>query len=224
MSAKTATIIGVTGLIGSKLLPLLVRDPSYQRVRLLVRRPYKINHSKVEVKLIDFSDHESFKLGIDGSNTVFCAIGTTQQKVKGNQAAYRKVDYDIAVNAARYCKETRCNNFVLVSSVGANAESNNFYLKLKGEIEEGVKRYSLESVSIFRPSVLLGNRNESRPGERIAQIGMTLFSFAFIGSSGKYKPVPAPDVAAAMLLAAKKEAKGVALYEYNEIKSLARER
>ena len=100
---------------------------------------------KTEVKLVAFDDNESFKMGIDGSHTVFCAIGTTLKKMEGNKEEYRKIDFDIAVNAARYCKETGCTNFLLVSSVGANSKSNNFYLKLKGEIEEAIKKAGLRS-------------------------------------------------------------------------------
>jgi uncharacterized protein YbjT (DUF2867 family) len=162
MSAKTATIIGSTGLIGSYLLKHLKKHDSFSTIRLLVRRPVQNDHPKVQVKLIDFNDHESFKLGIDGSDVVFCAIGTTQAKVKGDKEAYRKVDYDIPVKAARFCKETGCSQFLLVSSIGADSKSKNFYLQLKGEVEDAIKQISLESVSIFRPSLLLGNRKETR--------------------------------------------------------------
>lgn len=215
MSAKMATVIGATGLIGSHLLKLLEQDAHFDTIRVLVRRPFEKTSSKTEVKLVDFNDHESFKLAIDGSDAVFCAIGTTQKKVKGDKAAYRKVDYDIPLKASQFCKETGCPNFLLVSSSGANSNSKNFYLKLKGEVENAVAEKQLHSTSIFRPSILLGNRNESRPGERIGQIAMQAFSFALIGSLRKYKPVHAREVAIAMLQAAKKERPGFTVYEYD---------
>ena len=140
MSDRTATIIGATGLIGNYLLQQLIQDESFNTIRLLVRRPFKNENSKVEIKLIDFNDHESFKLGIDGSDVVFCAVGTTQKKVRGDKEAYRKIDHDIPVNAARFCKETGCNTFLFVSSVGADAKSKNFYLQLKGEVEDEIKK------------------------------------------------------------------------------------
>jgi uncharacterized protein YbjT (DUF2867 family) len=144
-------------------------------------------------------------------------VGTTQKKVKGDKAAYRKVDYDIPVNAARFCKMTGCEKFVLVSSVGANRKSNNFYLELKGEVEDAIKAVGLKSVHIMRPSMLLGERNESRQGERIAKGLMKTFSF-FISS--KYKPIYGMDVAKAMLVAAKKSDEGFFIWEYSGIKQL----
>src|ERR1700693_448276 len=104
MSAKTATLIGATGLIGGELLKLLLDDPYFETVRILVRRPFAPEHPKLEKKLVDFNDADSLLVALDGSDTVFVAVGTTQRKVKGDQQAYRRVDYDIPVNVARYCK------------------------------------------------------------------------------------------------------------------------
>ena len=101
-----ATLIGATGLIGNYLLEDLLKDDSYHTVRILIRRPIELTHPKLEKKLVNFDDKESFSLALEGSNVIFCAIGTTQKKVKGDKAAYRKVDYDIAVNASLFCKMT----------------------------------------------------------------------------------------------------------------------
>src|SRR5258705_12589534 len=125
----TATVIGATGLIGSYLLNELLKDSFYDRVKILIRRPVDIIHPKLEKKLVDFNDSDSLLVAIDNSDAVFCAVGTTQRKVKGDKEAYRKIDYDIPVHAARFCKMTGSKTFVLVSSVGANSKSNNFYLK-----------------------------------------------------------------------------------------------
>jgi uncharacterized protein YbjT (DUF2867 family) len=219
MSDRRATIIGATGLIGNHLLHQLIQDESFNIIRLLVRRPFKNKNSKIEAKLVDFNDHESFKLGIDGSDVVFCTVGTTQKKVKGDKEAYRRIDFDIPVKAAGFCKETGCNNFLIVSSVGADAKSNNFYLQLKGEVEDEIKKMNLESVSVFRPSILLGDRKESRPAERIGQITMQTFSFVFINNLRKYKPIHAKEVGAAMIYAAKQQKPGFSIYEYDEIKN-----
>jgi uncharacterized protein YbjT (DUF2867 family) len=132
MPVKTVTVIGATGLIGGHLVRLLQAESSIETIRIPVRRPVSISGPKLAINLIDFADPESFKLAIDGSDAVFCAVGTTQKKVKGDKEAYRKVDYDIPVHAARFCAETGCQHFLLVSSVGANSSSSNFYLKLKG--------------------------------------------------------------------------------------------
>jgi uncharacterized protein YbjT (DUF2867 family) len=217
MSAKTATIIGATGLIGGELLNLLLQDNHFDRVRVLLRRPFEREHPKIEKKLVDFNDADSLLIAIDGSDAIFCAVGTTQKKVKGDKEAYRKVDYDIPVHIARFCKMTGCKTFVLVSSVGANSKSNNFYLKLKGEVEDAVKQAGVESVHIMRPSMLLGKRNESRSGEKIGQGMMKAISFLL---PSKYKPVQARDVAKAMLVASKENKKGFFIYEHNQITKL----
>lgn len=223
VTTKTATIIGATGLIGSHLLSLLQQDNYYYTTRVLVRRPLEINHPKTEVKLINFEDEESFKLGIYGSDVVFVAVGTTQQKVGGDKEAYRKVDHDIPVKAARYCAETGCPQLLVVSSVGADPKASNFYLQLKGEMEEDIKAQNLPSVSIFRPSLLIGNREEKRVGEKVAQVIMPFLALGMFGPLSKYKPVHAADVAKAMLLTAKKETPGISVLEYHAIKELARQ-
>ena len=207
----TATIIGATGLIGGYLLEELLQDNYYDTVRILIRRPLELTHPKLEKKLVDFSDAESFRLAVEGSDVVFCAIGTTQKKVKGDKEAYRKVDYDITVNAAKFCKLNGCETFVFVSSVGANSKSNNFYLKLKGEVEDAVKALGLQSVYIMRPSVLLGDRKEFRLGEKISKGIMSAFSFLI---PSKYKPVHGRDVAKAMVGATKKNNEGFFIVEY----------
>jgi uncharacterized protein YbjT (DUF2867 family) len=213
-----ATLIGATGLIGSHLLELLLHDDYFDTVRILVRRPFELIHPKLEKKLVDFSDKESFRLALEDSDVIFCAIGTTQKKVKGNKEAYRKVDYDISVNAAQLGKLCGCETFVLVSSVGANPKSNNFYLKLKGEIEEAVKAVGLKKVNIMQPSLLLGKRKESRFGEMIAQWIMPVASI-FIPS--KYKPVKAITVAKAMIQLVKEKQQGLFIAAYKEIKQKA---
>jgi uncharacterized protein YbjT (DUF2867 family) len=131
------------------------------------------------------------------------------------------VDYDIPVNAARFCAETGCENFLLVSSVGANSQSSNFYLKLKGEVENAILQQPVKCISIFRPSMLLGDREESRPAEEIGQVLMKRFSFLLTGKQSKYKPIWAGDVAAAMIKAAKVHDDGIYIHEYNRIKSLS---
>ena len=136
-----------------------------------------MEHPKLQKKLVDFNDADSLLVALDGSDVVFVAIGTTQKKVKGDKGAYRKVDYDIPVNIARYCKIAGCKIFVLVSSIGANSKSNNFYLKLKGEVEDAIMKIQIETVHIMQPSMLLGKRSESRPLEKIAQPLMNAFSF-----------------------------------------------
>jgi uncharacterized protein YbjT (DUF2867 family) len=216
MSKKTAALIGATGLIGSHLLKCLQDDDDFKTITVLVRRILPFSHPKIKVLVIDFYDEAAFKAGIAGCDAVFCAIGTTNKKVKGDKAAYRKVDYDIPVNAARFCMVTACPQFLLVSSVGANSKGGNFYIRLKGDVEEMVKSISIPSVSIFRPSMLLGKRPESRPMEAIAQAISKPLSFLF---PSQYKPIAAEDVARAMIAACKQDKPGFHIYHFKEMKA-----
>lgn len=214
--AKTATLIGASGLIGSHLLQLLLDDPYFDTVRILVRRKLQTTHQKLEQKIVDFNDSDSLLVAMDNSDAVFCTVGTTQKKVKGDKEAYRKVDYDIPVKAARFCKMTGCETFILVSAVGANNKAKNFYLKLKGEVEEVVKTVGIRSVYIMRPSMLLGDRKEFRFGEKTVTPLMKVFSFLI---PSKYKPIQAADVAKAMFAAAKKNEEGFFVWEYREMRN-----
>jgi uncharacterized protein YbjT (DUF2867 family) len=214
MKDLTATIIGATGLIGSHLVELTGKDPAFKRVKVVVRRPLALENPKMEVIVLDFSDASAFRSAIEGSDAVFCAVGTTQKKVKGDKAAYRSVDYEIPVNAAKYCSETGCSRFLLVSSVGADSKSSNFYLSLKGEVEDMVNSIRIPSVSIFRPSMLIGKRKEFRFGELLGKFGAVPFSFLI---PSKFKPISARKVAEAMVAASKLNRTGLSIYFHKEM-------
>jgi len=220
MVLNTVGIIGSTGLVGAHIVDLLKKENACQKIRLLVRRPVEFSDPKLDIKLVNFEDYESMKLAIAGCNVVFSAVGTTQDKVKGDQLRYRKVDYDISVNGARACLETAVIHFLLVSSVGADSNSKNFYLRLKGEVEDAVQKFPIKSISIFRPSMLLGTRKEFRLGERIGQSGMKLMAPLLTGRWRKYKAIEARDVAAAMIEASRQNIEGFTIYEYDEMKRL----
>jgi uncharacterized protein YbjT (DUF2867 family) len=217
---KTATIIGATGLIGSHLLDLLLKDSTYSQVRVLVRRPMERQHPNLEVRQIDFTDDEAFKSAIKGSDVVFCAVGTTNKNVKGDLTAYRKVDYDIPVRAAQFCAESGVQHFILVSAAGTDSKSRNFYARLKGEVEEAVLESGVSVISIMRPSMLLGKREEFRLGELIGKTLMRVFSFVI---PSVYKPIEAGDVAKAMIAQSKKTiSSGKEILFYKEMQQLCR--
>ena len=219
---QTATLIGASGLIGSHLLQLLLKDNTYSTVKIIVRRPQLLRDPKLQEIVIDFEDKKALEQAIAGSAVVFCVVPTAEKKVKGDKNAYRKVDFDIPVNAAKAAAKFGVYSFSLVSSVGANAaNNNNFYLKLKGIVEEAVSKESIPQLHIMRPSMLLGDRKEKRFGESIAAVLMPLFSIFLLGKSAKYKAIKAEDVAKAMLQASKSPVKGIHIYEYEELKKLS---
>ncbi|MFO8068364.1 MAG: NAD(P)H-binding protein [Bacteroidales bacterium] len=217
MKSLKATLIGSSGLIGSNLLEILKSDDDFSELKIIVRRPLKTNHPKVTEEVIDFADNKAFKESIAGSDVVFCAVGTTNKKVKGDKAEYRKVDYDIPVNAAKFCKEAGCPKFIFVSSVGANSQSKNFYLKLKGEVEDAVKSLEINTAISVRPSLLLGKRKEYRFGEFIGKYLIVPLSVFF---PSQMKPIKAVTVAKAMQIASKKEFVGFKVFHRKEMKEL----
>lgn len=212
--------MGSTGMIGSYLLDLLLTDDYFDTVRILVRSPKSKTDPKMEVKLVNYNDRESVKLALEGTDVIFCCIGTTQKNVKGDKELYRKIDFDIPLNAARLGKEVDCKKMILVSSIGANSKSNTFYLKLKGDLEDALQSVGMETIHIMQPSMLLGQRVEHRGSERIWQGIMKILSPLFINGLAKYKAIHGKAVAIAMVNAAKKEGKGFFRYTYKEIKKL----
>ena len=222
MSIK-ATIIGSTGLIGSHLLNLIQEDDFFDEINIVVRRSVKVGHPKVKVVIINFNDLSQFEKAMQGSDIVFSAIGTTQKKVSGDKTVYRNIDFDITVNAAKFSSTSGCKHFLVVSSIGAVSSKKGFYLRLKGEIEDALINISkdangFKSLSIFRPSLLLGNRSETRIAEGIGQFIGRALSFIF---PSKYKPIEAKKVAEAMIEASKLNENGVKVYTYKSMKKLA---
>ena len=195
MRTKQVTLFGGTGLIGGFLLDLLLADKTISKVRVVTRKPLVKQHDKMEVFEIDFSKPEEIERSIGDSKVVFSCIGTTQAQVRGDKKAYRKIDYDITHNIALGCKTKQVDHFLFVSSAGANSGSSNFYMGLKGEIDDAVLNLKLNATTIFRPSLLLGKRTTFRPGERLAQIIMPLFSFLM---PTKLKAIRGERVAKAM--------------------------
>lgn len=215
MSGKTAAILGATGMIGQYVLEQALEDPYFDSVRILVRRPYTNHqHPKLEVKLVNFKDPESFRLALEGVDTIFSCVGTTQKNVKGDEKLYREVDYDIPVNAARFGKKTGVKKFVLVSSVGADSNSRNFYLRLKGEVEKSVVAQGLEAVHIMQPSQLTGDRKEFRMAEKIIIPIMKILSVFLIGSLKKFRAIHGADLAKAMIAVSKTDKQGEFRYTY----------
>jgi uncharacterized protein YbjT (DUF2867 family) len=217
MQPLTAVVLGGTGLVGQQLVQQLLTDRAFSKVRILVRRPVEISHPKLEVEIVDFQNLDEFKSKMGIGNCIFCCIGTTNKKVKGDKAEYRKIDYDIAVNAARMGKEAGFTSYLLVSAVGANTASSNFYLRLKGEVEKAIASVNFDSFHTFRPSMLLGERTESRLGETIGKGIMKTLSILLTGSFAKYKGIEDVTVAKAMIAAAKSHLKGFQIHYYSDM-------
>jgi len=217
MNESRAVIIGATGLIGNSLVKQLLNDSSFSKITILVRTWDDLRHPKLEVIPVNFNNLDELRTKLPIGNTIFCCIGTTQKKVKGDKDAYRKIDFDIPVNIAQLGIEKGYRQYVLVSAVGANSQSSNFYLRLKGQVEDAIRNLPFETITIFRPSVLIGNRKEKRIGERIGIALVKTFSFLLTGKRSIYKAIHADKVARAMLVSATQNKKGIVINHHDEI-------
>ncbi len=165
MSNK-AVIAGASGLIGSKLLDILLKEDFYDEVLVLVRKELPLSHKKLVQLVIDFDRLEEHAAAISG-HAIFCCLGSTKKKTP-DLVEYRKIDLDYPLQLAQFAKQNGVKQYHLVSSLGANSKSSTFYTKIKGEVEEAVQKVGLKCLHIYEPSILTGDRNESRPMESFA--------------------------------------------------------
>lgn len=213
-------MLGGSGLVGSHCLKLLLDQPDYDSVVALLRRPIPESSPRLVQKMIDFDRLE--KLEPLPVSDVFCALGSTIRQA-GSQEAFRKVDFDYPVNAAKWSLAAGASQFALVSSVGADPRSRNFYLRTKGETEEAVSALPFAAVHIVRPSLLAGVRSERRTGESLAVAVARRLDFLLAGRLRRYRLIAAATVARAMIAAVKGGAPGVHVYQFDEMMRLASE-
>jgi len=223
MNDLTAVIIGATGLTGNFVVEELLRNDDFKTVRILARRSVKIIHPKLQQEIVNFNNIDDYTKKFGEGDVIFCCIGTTQKKVKGDKELYKQIDYDIPINAASIGRAKGFKKFLIVSAIGANENSSNFYVSLKGKIENALKQFHFDSLDIFQPSILNGNRNETRIGEKIIQSLLDIVSFLFLGPLKKYHAIGADNVAKAMVYASKQIKNGVHYYSYQQMMEMARE-
>jgi uncharacterized protein YbjT (DUF2867 family) len=214
---KTAIIAGATGLIGRECVARLLADADIRAVHALVRCKSGVRHLKYLDHLVDWRQLENGRVvGKHGLDFALCALGTTIRSA-GSQAAFRTVDHDYVVNFAHFAKARGANSFVLVSSLGADPKSRSFYTRVKGEAEQSLRAVGFASLTILRPSLLLGDREEFRIGER-----MGLWASRLAGPllPLRYRPIAAAQVAKQMVIAGMAAEHGVRVIESDEIARL----
>jgi len=207
---KTALVFGATGLVGRHLVNFLLLHPAYEKVVIFVRRPAGIEHEKLVQHVIDLDHPEKFGHLLKGDDLYLC-LGTTMAKARSREAFY-KVDFTYAFQAASRAVNNYVHQLMIVSSIGASKDSLFYYSKVKGELEEAVQTLPFWSIHIFRPSVLLGERNENRFGEKIAGKIGKLFDRFTGGLLSKYRPIEADVMAKAMVSVAQGIKPGVHFY------------
>jgi uncharacterized protein YbjT (DUF2867 family) len=215
---KSAILLGASGLVGGFCLQVLLKDPRYARITALNRRPLPPTaHSKLTQQIVDFAAFAP--ADFRGADDIFCALGSTIRKA-GSREAYRRVDLEYPLAAANAAKQAGAQQFILVSSVGADPASKSFYLRTKGELEQELAKAGFRALHIFRPSLLLGKREEFRLGERVMIALAPAFNVAMIGRLRRYRAISAADVGRAMVVAAGLEKSGTFVYEHDEIVEL----
>ena len=220
MNSKTALVFGSTGLTGSYLLNCLLTDSRYEKVKVFVRRKTDLPISeKLEVTIVELASPEKYSSLLYGED-LFCCLGTTIATA-GSKEAFRKIDFDLPVKIAEEASKNNIFSFLIISSLGADTKSSNFYYKTKGETEEAIQKFSFRKISILRPSMLLGGRKEFRLGEIIGKELMRALSFVFVGSLKKYKAIHAQNVAKAMVEIANNDF-GKTIFESDEIRNIAK--
>lgn len=194
---RSALVAGATGLVGSSVLNRLLCDPAYVRVVALSRRPLDIEHPQLSVVHSDFSD-----LAARGpelrTDDVFCCLGTTLRSA-GSRTAFEDVDYRMVLDLARATHAAGAQQFVVLSALGASERALSFYSRVKGRMERAVDSIGFEALHILRPSLLLGERREYRRWEALAQRYAPLLRPLCAGPLRRYRPVPADEVAEAMV-------------------------
>jgi uncharacterized protein YbjT (DUF2867 family) len=216
---RKAVILGASGMTGRQLLERLLADPLYAEVRVAIRNPLPTESRKLVQKRADF-DHLDDETDFFAVDDVFCCLGTTMKKA-GGEAAFEKVDRHYPLAAARAAQRAGAQRFLVITALGADVNSNIFYNRVKGQLEEDLKALQLPQLSILRPSLLTGRRLESRPGEEFANLAGSVLKYALIGPLKKLRPIDGGDVASAMLYLAREGAPGVNTYESDQIQEIA---
>ncbi|MBU2929304.1 NAD(P)H-binding protein [Winogradskyella psychrotolerans] len=202
---KTAIILGASGLTGSHVLQKLIDDDRYGIIKLFSRSKIEgLSSVKVQQFIGDLMNLDQFKADFTGDE-VYCNIGTTKSKTP-DKSTYKNIDYGIPVAAAQLAKAKHIKTFIVVSAMGANKNSSVFYNKIKGEMEQGVLAPNLPITYILRPSLIGGNRKESRTLEKIGLKIFSLIQPLFIGPLKKFKVVNANVIANTMIYLANTKA------------------
>ncbi len=209
---KTALVVGATGLIGKHLTIKLLESNFYSKVKVLVRKSLDINHPNLEQIIVDFDNLDTSKIIADD---VFCCLGTTMKKA-GSKPAFYKVDFIYPLEVAKAALVNGAKQYLIVTAMGADEKSMIYYNRVKGEIEKALTNLHYPTLLIFRPSMLIGKRDEPRLGEKIGEVLMKALSFLI---PEKYKAIEGEKVATAMLVLAQKGLKNKDIFESGTLQS-----
>lgn len=214
----TALVFGASGLTGRFLIEHLIEDQAYGSIKVFVRKELPIQNHKIRQVTFDPERIENISQDMMGDH-LFCCIGSTIKKAGSKEAFYR-TDHDLVEKIAQIGSANKVKSFVVISSIGANSGSGNFYLRTKGQMEDSIKTFNFSSLSIVRPSMLMGIRNEKRLGEEIAKKIYKIMNPLLVGPFRKYKSIHASTVAKSMIKLAK-QSRDIKVVESDELQQLA---
>jgi uncharacterized protein YbjT (DUF2867 family) len=203
---KTALVVGATGLVGNLLTNKLLEDKNYSTIKVLVRKPIAINHPKLEQIIADFDNLDAAKIVADD---IFCCLGTTMAKAGSKQAFY-KVDFTYPYEVAKIALKNGAKQYAIVTAMGADQKSLFYYNRVKGDIETALTELKYPNLMIFRPSMILGERQEHRGGESFGKVVMGLFDFM---TPKKYKGIEADKIANCMIQKSQANLSGKHIFE-----------
>jgi len=213
-----ALVAGGTGLVGNHLVNLLVKTKAFDEIKILVRKGSSFQMNGVSVIEVDYErlmDFDRFLM----ADVVFCCLGTTIKKA-GSKEAFRKVDFDYPLELAKISLKSGARQYNIVTAGGANSKSMFFYNKVKGDVEKSLINLEFQNLNIFRPSLLLGNRNEKRLGEDIGAVVAKVINPILLGNVRKYRAIHAETVARSMLNISTKNQNSVHIFESDIIQNL----
>ncbi len=213
--AHKAIVVGGSGLIGRLLINILLQSQEYNEIVSLGRRKIHSKNNRLKQFIIDFDSLDSHADLITG-DIVFCCLGSTRRKTP-DLNEYRVIDHDYPIKLAEMAHKNGASQYHLVSAIGANSGSSNYYTKMKGETEDAIKAIGLNCLFIYQPSLLTGHRRENRTLERVIIGLMTVINPFLFGPLRKYRSIPAKTVALAMYKQSLKNKKGVHIYTSDKI-------
>jgi len=221
MTKRTALLAGASGLVGRRALAHLLDDDAWSRVVVVGRRALAVDHPRAQEKLeqrtLELSALSTAEL--PPVDDVFCALGTTMKKA-GSREAFYAVDFTGPLDLARATQKRGASQFLLVTALGADPTSRIYYNRVKGEIERAIEEVPFAGRAFLRPSILVGERDESRPGERAGLAVMHVVTRLF-GSRWSYAPIEGDVVARAMIALAKRPLKGTLVVDSAELRRIA---
>lgn len=212
----TAIIAGASGFIGTFLTDILLNSEAYTKVKILVRKPLAISHPKLQQCIVSFDDKNALAACIEKEDIVFCCLGTTM-KIAGSKEAFYKVDYTYPAYLGEIAKSKGVSRFLIVTAGGSSEKSLFYYSQVKGKIEQYLQSLGFDSLHIFRPALLMGERKEHRVGEKMAQKIMTFLNFFMVGPLKRGKGIRGKTVAESLYRHSLEANKGVFIWESEQI-------